>query len=290
MLAKLLWYGRCDRQARQRWATGRGGIVAGCLIALGVVMLLAVIGAIIVAMNWQKWTASLLNKGMVAAVDETSLSIEEKQAVKSVIDDFTDEFRRGDITMQQFGQVVQEITESPMLPGIVFASLDKMYIQDSDLPDEEKTQASKDVGRFVRGVFDGSISQTRIDDVTEPLHYKGVGQAPISIHANNLNLELKNSKDVTLEELKAFAANAKAEADKAGVPDEAFTIDYAKELKAAIDRALGRAPAIEDQSAPAGNRQTQPDEQPAEADQSEQPKPDTQEQPAQSDSGDDSGG
>lgn len=290
MLAKLLWYGRCDRQARQRWATGRGGIVAGCLIALGVVVLLAVIGAIIVAMNWQKWTASLLNKGMVAAVDETSLSLEEKQSVKAVIDDFTDEFRQGNITIQQFGQVVQEITESPMLPGIVFASLDKMYIQGSALSDEEKTQASKDVGRFVRGVFDGSISQTRIDDVTEPLHYKGGGQGPISIHANNLNIELKNPKDVTLEELKDFVANAKAEADKASVPDEAFTIDYASELKAAIDRALGRAPALEHQPATTNQEQNPSDEQSSETGQSEQEQPDSQDQPDQSGSGDDSGG
>ncbi len=69
------------------------------------------------------------------------------------------------------------------------------------------------------------------------------------INANNLNLELKMPEDVTPEELQAFLANCKSQADDAGVAPERYEIDMAAEFSAAIDRALGRAPALPDPDA-----------------------------------------
>jgi hypothetical protein len=98
----------------------------------------------------------------------------------------------------------------------------------------------------VRGLFAGDISKTKIDDVTEPMHYDPAagGKAPMQINANNLNIQLKHPDDVTTEELQAFLANCKEAADGAGVPPERYEVDMAGEFSAAIDRALGRAPAL----------------------------------------------
>lgn len=220
-----------------------GGILAGCLVAVGVIVVLLVIGGVILALNWRSWTSKGMQSIVQAAVDKSTLPEAEKQEVLAVVDEFTAEFEAGDVTASQFGRVFEELTKSPLIPAMLVMSVDSGYIAKSELTPEEKTEGSKNLSRFVRGVFDGSISQTKIDDVTEPIHAEPNDANKVSIHTNNINLELKAPESVKPEELRAFLANADAEADAAGVPDERFEVDWSAELQSAIDRAMGRAPA-----------------------------------------------
>lgn len=227
---------------RIRGQKRRGGVLAGCLIALGVVLVLLVAGGIYVAMNWRDWAASAGEAQLTSIIDEADLSDEDKIAMKSEVSELMLDFREKRVSLEELGRVAEEVAESPVLAGASIMFVDAQYIQKSELPPEEKAEGSKQLSRFMRGLFDKSISQTKIDDVTEPIHAQDASNA-ININTGNLNLRLKQPEDVSIEELQAFLTNCETVADEAGVPDEHYRVNMSQEFSDAIDRALGRAPA-----------------------------------------------
>lgn len=222
----------------------RGGVLAGCLIALAVVGVLVAGVSIYVMMNWRGWMSNGVNRVVEDGLAQSSIPEAEKQEVMSVVTSFTADFTAGEVSLEDFAKVLEQLTKSPVMPAMIVVGIEEGYIAKSDLTDEEKADGSKQLSRFVRGVSEGTISQTKIDDVTEPIHAELSDGDKMSIHAGNINVDIKNPDKVTVEELRAFIANAKAEADAAGVPDEKTEIDWSAEIQGAIDRALGRAPAL----------------------------------------------
>lgn len=222
----------------------RGGVLAGCLIALAVVGVLVVGAGIYAAMNWRTWASDLVDTVVEKGIEQSSLPDSEKQEVLAVVNSFTSEFEAGDVSVDDFFKVLEQLGQSPVMPAMIVMGIEESYISKSELTDEEKADGSKHLSRFVRGVAEGTISQTKIDDVTEPIHAPLDATDKVAIHAGNFNVDLKNPSSVTADELRAFLANAKAEADAAGVPDEKIQVDWSDELQLAIDRALGRAPQL----------------------------------------------
>lgn len=223
----------------------RGGILFGCLVAVGVVALLMLIGGIITAMNWRTWVAAGIEQGMTSVIDQADLTATDSTAIKGEISELMQDFKDKKVSLEDLAKVLEEVAESPVLAAASIMLVDVQYIQGSDLTDEEKAEGSKQFSRFMRGLFAEDISKTKIDDVCEPIAYTGgPGGNAMRINAGNLNLELKLPADVTPEELKAFLANCKTEADTAGVAPERYEIDMPAEFSAAIDRAMGRAPAL----------------------------------------------
>ncbi|VAX39423.1 hypothetical protein MNBD_PLANCTO03-1860 [hydrothermal vent metagenome] len=223
----------------------KGSILTGCLVAVGLVVLLLVIGGVYAAMNWRSWVAAGIEQGMTTIIDEADLPPTDADAMKAEITTLMQDFQDKKISVDDLGNVFKEVTESPLMPAASIMLIDKQYIQASALTDEEKAEGSTQFSRFIRGLFAGDISRTKIDDVTEPIAYTGgPGGAAMRINANNLNIELKLPEDVAPDELRAFLANCKAAADDAGVAPGRYEIDMAAEFSAAIDRALGRAPAL----------------------------------------------
>ena len=106
---------------------------------------------------------------------------------------------------------------------------EEQYINPSDLSDEEKADALLTLQRFARGVFEKSIPQKALDEITAPIKVGPVGQQ-----------ELKET--ITTDELKALIEAARARADEAGVPNEPFEVNIADEIDKAIDAALGKPP------------------------------------------------
>lgn len=256
----------------------RGGILGGCLIALAIIGVVLIAGGIFVAMNWRGWASSGVNKIVQKGLEESSIPDAEQQEVLAVVGSFTDEFEAGDISVEQFAKVVDELTKSPVMPAMIVMGIDQSYLADSELSDEEKADGAKQLSRFVRGLSEEKIPQTRIDDVTEPIHANPGDADRFAIHSNNLNIELKSPSKVTADELRAFLANAKAEADAADMPDETIEIDWSDEVQGAIDRALGRAPALPESDGDGAGEQESGDDDEAE----------TQDQP-ENDEGSDAG-
>ena len=178
----------------------RGGVLAGCLIALAIVGVIVVGVGIYAAMNWRTWASDLANTIVEKGVEQSSLPEAEKLEVMGVVNTFTGEFEAGDVSVEDFFKVLEQLGESPVMPAMIVMGVEKSYITDSELTDEEKADGSKQLGRFVRGVAAGTISQTKIDDVTQPIHAQMSDSDKVSIHTGNLNVDLKNPENVTSQE------------------------------------------------------------------------------------------
>lgn len=211
-----------------------GNILVGCLVVLGVVLLAAVIGGVWVYNNWRTFAADAGSEAIVAVIEDSQLAQDQKDAIIARVDTLAEDFKTGLIDFEDLANVAVELAESPLLPLGAVTLAQHKYVQPSNLTDEEKAAAELALGRYARGIFEETID---MDDINKVL-------APISDQDFEGNLELKKPENVTEDELREFIALAKASADEAQIPEEAFELDIAAEVNKAIDQALGIAPQI----------------------------------------------
>jgi hypothetical protein len=100
----------------------------------------------------------------------------------------------------------------------------------------------------MRGAIDEKISQA---DVKKAM-------APVSTQKPDGNMELKET--VTDDELKAFLATAKEQADAAGIPEQVEAVDPSDEFQRIVDKTLG----VAEGEAPAAEEPATDAEEPAE--------------------------
>ena len=208
----------------------RGGVLKGCLIAVGILVLLGAAAGIYVALHWKSWAADAARAGVRSAVEGSQLTEDQKKRVVARIDAFAGDFESGKVTVQQVTTVFEEIMAGPLLPiAMVYAAKEK-YIKPSALDADEKAAGERSLERVARGVYEKKIPNSALEELT----------APISTTDAQGKKTLKET--LTTDELKSFLAAAKKKADDAGMPDEAFTVDIAGEIEKAIDKATGAAP------------------------------------------------
>ncbi len=200
----------------------------GCLITLAILLVLAIVGGIIVAMNWKGWAASAMKSGVSQTLAQSSLPQDQKDRINARVNSFADDFKGGKIKLEQLEPVFKEFAEGPLFPLALIFAVDEQHIKNAALTDDEKKNGRRQLDRFVRGVYEKKIAGTAINDVL----------APVSTPRPNGAPEIK--KSVTAEELKQFFANAKTRADDAKVPDEDFKLNIADEVDKVLDKASGK--------------------------------------------------
>jgi len=208
----------------------RGGIVAGCLIALGVAGLLLAIGIFWFSQNWRWIVANPTRAAMVEMVEQSSLPEDQRQRIIAEIDTVAEDFKSGKITLEQMQRLGEEIGESPLVPIAAVYFLDDGYFEKSGLTEEEKTEGRLALNRYARGVYEGDIARSDVERVLDPI-----------ADTSGESVELRPAEKVTDEELLELIRRAREKADQVDVPNERWEIDFASEFSAAIDRALGRA-------------------------------------------------
>ncbi|MFN7021614.1 MAG: hypothetical protein ACK4WH_09840 [Phycisphaerales bacterium] len=210
----------------------RGGIGKGCLIAFAVFLVLLIGAGVFVAMKWKGWAADAVVAGTTQMVNDSDLPADQKQRILAKVRTLGDDFKSGKVSVDQMTGVLQKIAESPLLPVGVMFGMDKAYLApNKDLSDDEKTAAKRSMQRFARGVVEKKIPMETMQTVLAPISDPNVSNKPG-------NFRLKKPDKVTTDELKQFVANAKAEADKANMPDEAYELNVANEVEKVIDEGL----------------------------------------------------
>lgn len=211
----------------------RGNFLAGCLVVLAILMILLLIAGVYVWMNWKGWAASFTTAGARELLRQSKMPEDQKQAIIAEVDSLATDFKEGRISVEEMGRVIEAVAKSPVIPlaGVQFAK--EKYIDRSDMTAEEKAAANRSLQRFARGVHEKKITPAD-EQVTDALK-------PIARLKPGNQWELKDNP--TRQELDQFVANCKAKADEAQVPDEPFDLNFASELKKAINQALGRTPA-----------------------------------------------
>ncbi len=212
----------------------------GCLAVIGIFIIALVIVGVVVAKNWRGWFADFSRDKIALVLDEAKLPDEQKIAIMAEMGAFIDAFETGDITLEELRKVAEAVAEGPILPMLAVYGLDEGYISTSGLSDEEKADAKIQLRRVARGITERSIPPNDFNNILDPLEPDPGEKAGPKINADTMNIVIAKPEYVDDDEIREFIANARAAADEAGVPDEDFTIDYAQEIRKAIEEALGR--------------------------------------------------
>jgi hypothetical protein len=211
------------QRKRSKWAS----CFMGCMIALGIMIVLAIIAGFIVSRYWRGWFANVGLEAINQGIDASDLPPQEKVEIKAQAERVTKAFGRGEISMDQVMAIAEKLTKSPLMPSFIVMAVDKQYFDKSGLSAEEKAEGRKELRRFARGAIDGKIDQQGVDAV---LSHVADRQGENNWHFR---------QNVTDADLKAAIAEAKSRADKAGVSAEAEpNIDPSDEVKRIIDEAL----------------------------------------------------
>ena len=204
-----------------------GGCLKGCLIVLIVIVILGVIVGFWVAMNLKGWVADIGSEAIGQMIDESEWPEQEKGEVKVEVDRLADAFRKGEISGDQLAIIMEQIIESPLWTTMAVAAIEKKYVENSGLNEEEKQAGRVDMRRFLRGMVTKQLSEEDFDTAISKLAVK-----------DDKGLwEMKES--ATDEELRELFAVVKEKVDAAEIPPEVEDVDPSDEMKRIIDEALG---------------------------------------------------
>ncbi|MCC6659706.1 MAG: hypothetical protein IT437_02345 [Phycisphaerales bacterium] len=219
----------------------RGGLVQGCLIALGVLVVVVIAAAVVVAMNWRSWTAGATVAATQAMLNNSTLPQDQKARIMAEVNSLGDDIKAGRVSPSDLTRVYEEIAHSPLIPLAAIEAARQKFIEPAGMTPEEKVAAERSLERFARGVYEGKITPAE-DEITDTI------KPVVKLNAGN-TWEFKDNP--TRQEVDQLVANAKAKADAAGVPDEPYRLSIPDELHKAIARALGRATEAPPAPAPA---------------------------------------
>lgn len=202
-----------------------GSALKGCLIAVGIVIVLIATAGIIIGLNWKKWTVSMMQASVKTQLDATSLPQDQKDRIITKFEAVSNDWRDGKIDMPQLARVMDTLGQGPFVPLALVYAADAKYIKVSKIPEDEKVAARLALDRFARGIVEKTIPADETKRLMTYIEVSGTS-----------NHQIKNV--LTDEELRKFIAAAKAKADEAKVPEEPYTVNLADELDKAINQAL----------------------------------------------------
>jgi len=210
------------QKRRSKWAS----CMIGCLVILGVLLVVIIIGAFWVSQKWPDWAADVGSMGMNKAIDDSSMPPQEKAEVKAQVERVATALRDRKIGAGQAAGIFTGVMESPLMPTLVVAAIGQHYFEQSKLSEEEKTEGRQTLNRFARAIIDKKVGEKGIDAVMSHIGEKGA------------NGQWQFRKQVSDEELLAALAEAKSQADAAGIAAEPADIDFSEEFKRIIDKQL----------------------------------------------------
>jgi len=215
-------YGEPVRK-RSKWAS----CLIGCLIVFAIFVVLAAIAAYWISQHWRGLVADVSMQAINQGIDDSDLAPQEKIKVKAQVERVTKAFANNEITVQQTMNILKKLTESPLMSSLIVTAVDKKYLDKSGLTAEEKTQGRDALRRFSNGAITGKVNQQDIDSVL----------SHVADRKGDNQWQFRDK--VSDADLKALIADAKARADKAGVPADVDTkVEPSEELKRIIDEEL----------------------------------------------------
>lgn len=217
-----------------------GKVLVGCLIALGVAILLAITGTVLLVMNWSKLVGWGFEKGADSLVAQLPIDETEKGEVMTELSGLMTLYKDKDINFEQLAARLESVIDSPAVQAGLISNAAGMYINSSPLSDEEKAGGVNELRRLASGILNGSIDPNGLRDLLEPLRGDGTSSETITlgIHINGTGKDeykiLKPSA-VTKEQITQVIDAARAQADEAGVEATPAVIDLSDEIRNAIE-------------------------------------------------------
>ena len=216
-------------QRRNGWVK----IVAiGCLI---IVVLLTVLGFYAfkkIKESGPKIIATFIEATSEGMLSELQIPQDESAKAMSVIKDFTQKIRNGEVNMEQGKNVAEALGSQSVMGAITMRSLEMTYVSPSSLSYQEKDAAKKTLTRVSYGLTENLISQSELDSVLNTINEEV---------SDEYGKEWERWKPfLTTEELNSFLSKLSALADKAGIEDKEFPYDIAETIKKAIEKGMNK--------------------------------------------------
>jgi len=208
---------------RSGWQT----CLIGCLIVCVVLFVLVALVGFWVSRNWRNWTADFSEQVIRQGMAESQLDPQEQQEIMVQVDRVTQAFRAKAISGEQLGNLAEKLVQSPLFSLMMTTAIEKQYLAKSGLSAEEKAAGATSLQRFIRGAIDKKINEAGIDAAMTHVATR---------NPSGGEWQLKN--ELTDEELRAFFAEAKKQADEAGIPEQPEAIDPSEEVRKIVDEAL----------------------------------------------------
>ncbi len=225
----------------------KGNILVGCLVALGIAAVIAIVGTVFVINSWRGWVSGMTTSGLTAVLEEAPIEESERLEIVTHIETLMTRFEEKEVTIDELGHVVENLLGSPLLPAGIVMGADSLYIAQSEMDDAEKAQARIELARFSKGIFDETIDPNAIQDVIAPIETNTPDENDIVLNFQvssdgQTTNALRSADEVSIEDLRLLIANAKAKADEAGVAAVPEKIDLSNEVAIAIADALNDDP------------------------------------------------
>jgi hypothetical protein len=125
--------------------------------------------------------------------------------------------------------VIQRLTEGPFLSLITTEIVRSEYRKGTADNEDNQQNNNLTIDRFERGLVEGLIPQQEINAALK------------NTQETDPQGNTKTKDHLTEKDIRAFLADIKLAADKAGIPSEPFKADFAAELRKAVDLAMGRS-------------------------------------------------
>lgn len=223
----------------------RGDVLKGCLIATGVILVIAIAGIVFVVLNLKNWGANIAAGVAKVGIEAAAIPEDEKPELKLIIDDVRDRFKAGDITMDQLGTFFESLEDSALFVVGLSQIFENSYLAQSGLTDEEKAAGVISLQRYARGLADGTITQTMTSNIYDSL---------LTSDPNNPGSQtLKKPSEVTDDEVREVLTKAATEADAAGVSATPTPVDISDMLQAKVDAAFGAGGTSDSASGPSSS-------------------------------------
>lgn len=208
--------------------------MSGCAIAaiicgvLFVVLLIAAgLGLWWLKNNVREFGTDFATSAMKEGLDEVDIPADQRQRIDSRIDSVGQQFKDGELELEQVVSIFKKISESPLMSAGMSLFFKRAYLKNSGLSEEEKEAAEVSIQRFTRGAIDNSISAETSNSAMDLISTKDAD--------GNREFKEKLSDD----ELRAFLAAITTAADDAGIPETVPEFNFADEFDKAVDEALG---------------------------------------------------
>jgi hypothetical protein len=207
------------------------GIATAVLVGLIAFFLILVAVGVYAIKNYNVWLAHGVAAGMSAVINNSDIPEQEKSEVTQIISRLKEGYLAEEITLAELGQVLEAIGTCPALPIGLVVQFEQSYVAPSSLSPDEKAAARLHLNRLARGLADGRIDWSVIEQILDPISDPG----------EDGNQNLRSPDRVSDDEILEVLVTAKEIADEAGISEEMVEIDISNEFEKSVEEALGRS-------------------------------------------------
>ncbi len=204
--------------------------VAQVLIGCGIV---TVLGLLLVAgagvyfyYNWRSMASGLVAGQLRETIKQQKLPKDQEKKLLNRVDKLEKQFNKNELSASELNEIAKEIQKRPIFQIGSLRYIEAQMVNQAQLTQKEKENASRLLDRFERGLAEREIPISYFKKATKP------------IRRNDTEEAIQFKSNPSKKEIKAFLGNVREKVDEKNIPDEPYTYDLAEAIDRAIEAGL----------------------------------------------------